>query len=147
MEEQLALQRQLKAFYGASKAPEDLDVPAMNFLMVDGHGDPNTSPLYAAALEALYGVSYTLKFALTRGPVAVVYKVMPLEGLWWADDPESFVSGDKGKWIWTAMIMQPAVVTRAHVGDAVTTAKSKRPYDKLEHLRFESFWEGLSAQQ
>ena len=146
MVEHLDLQRQLKAYYGASKAPAVLDVPAMNFLMVDGHGDPNTSPLYAAALEALYGVSYTLKFALKRGPEAVDYKVMPLEGIWWADDPESFVSGDKGKWKWTAMIMQPAVVTRAHVGDAVTTAKSKRPNDMLEHLRFESFREGLCAQ-
>ena len=45
--------------------------------MVDGQGDPNTSADYAAAIGALYGVSFTLKFTFKRGPERVDYKVMP----------------------------------------------------------------------
>jgi hypothetical protein len=142
----LDLLKQLKALYGGTGTPAVVDVPAMNFLMVGGHGDPNTSPLYASAIAALYSVSYTLKFALKQGPEAVDYRVMPLEGLWWADDQASFLSGDKGKWKWTAMIMQPAFVTRAHVGEAIAAAGRKRPSEMLTKLRFESFREGLCAQ-
>lgn len=142
----LDLRTQLKTFYAATATPTVLEVPVMNFLMVDGHGDPNTSVLYASAIEALYSVAYTLKFALKHGPAAIDYKVMPLEGLWWADDPASFRLGDKSKWFWTAMIMQPDFVTGEHVAQAIVAAKSKRNNDLIGQLRFESLEEGVCAQ-
>ncbi|MCP4184757.1 MAG: hypothetical protein GY761_15815 [Hyphomicrobiales bacterium] len=118
----------------------------MNFLMIDGKGDPGNSTEYSQALEALYGVSYTLKFAVKKGPVAIDYGVMPLEGLWWADDMSVFVSGDKSQWQWTMMIMQPDFITQAMVDEAVATVKAKKNPEALPLLRFEAFDEGMCAQ-
>lgn len=138
--------QQLKALYGASGIPAIVDVPAMNYLMVDGRGDPNISPDYVAAVAALYSVSFTLKFGFKRGPERIDYSVMPLEGLWWADDPQSFASGDKSNWYWTAMILQPDFITKDHLAVALASAAQKRPNDMLAKLRFERFNEGHAAQ-
>ncbi|HSM24010.1 MAG TPA: hypothetical protein VK856_04025, partial [Anaerolineaceae bacterium] len=81
-----------------------VNVPAMNFLMVDGKGDPNTSQKYGEAVEVLFKVSYALKFMVKKGAMAIDYGVMPLEGLWWADDMSSFSVEDKSNWKWTMMI-------------------------------------------
>jgi hypothetical protein len=91
-------------------------------------------------------VSYTLKFARKRGPEVIDYAVMPLEGLWWSRDMASFRRGDKSRWLWTAMILQPSFITRAEVIDAVAAAQKKHPSAGLRHLRFESFAEGRAAQ-
>jgi len=144
--DRLDLRKQLKQFYTAAAAPAVVDLPPMSYLMVDGQGDPNTSADYAAAIGALYGVSFTLKFTFKRGPERVDYKVMPLEGLWWADDMASFVRGDRAKWHWTAMIMQPDFVTRTHVDAAIAAAGLKRPNEMLGKLRLERFAEGRAAQ-
>lgn len=124
----------------------EVDVPPMNFLMIDGCGDPNTSTDYAGAVEALFSVSYTLKFMLRKGAPAVDYAVMPLEGLWWADDMSTFGTADKSNWKWTAMIMQPGFVTQALVRDALPEWQRKKNLDALSRLRFESFVEGRCAQ-
>ena len=144
--DRLDLRKQLKQFYTAAAAPAVVDLPPMSYLMVDGQGDPNTSADYAAAIGALYGVSFTLKFTFKRGPERVDYKVMPLEGLWWADDMASFVRGDRAKWHWTAMIMQPDFVTRTHVDAAIAADGLKRPNEMLGKLRLERFAEGRAAQ-
>ena len=146
MLEHVDLRKQLKALYSASIKPAVVDIPAMNFLMVDGHGDPNTSQLYADAVAALYGVSFTVKFNLKRGLGKIDYAVLPLEGLWWADDPRSFTSGDKSKWYWTAMIMLPHFITRDQVESAIAAVQRKKPNEMLAHLRFEPFTEGRAAQ-
>ncbi len=98
------------------------------------------------AVEALFTVSYTLKFMIKKGNQAVDYDVMPLEGLWWADDMNDFVAGNKNLWKWTAMIMQPKFVNEALFREAVERAKKKKNLPALPKLRFECFHEGLSAQ-
>lgn len=122
-----------------------VDVPPMNFAMVDGEGDPNTSRPYREAMEALYGVSYGLKFALKSKGIAD-YKVGPLEGLWWVEDPSRFSLESREDWKWTSMIMQPAVVTRSHFGEAVRQLVEKRNPAALGKVRFERFDEGPAAQ-
>jgi hypothetical protein len=117
----------------------------MHFLMVDGAGDPNTSQTYRDALEALYALTYSLKFALKKA-VGVSYKVAPLEGLWWGDDPNVFLTGAKERWSWTMMIAQPSVVTMAWVDSAREEVQRKKGPDALSLVRFERFHEGLSAQ-
>jgi hypothetical protein len=120
-------------------------VPDLTFLKVDGHGDPNTADEYSDALEALYAVSYRVKFlskALDRD-----YVVPPLEGLWWAEDMDSFTSvRDKSQWDWTMMIMTPDWITHALVEQAVSDVSKKKPLPSLEKLRWESYKEGLSVQ-
>jgi hypothetical protein len=140
------LKKELKHLYQPSaKAVVQVNVPAMSFLMIDGEGDPNTSPAYQAAVEALFSVAYAIKFKVKK-TLAIDYGVLPLEGLWWADDMASFASGDKAKWKWTMMIMQPEFVSEALVRDTIAEVKEKKGLPALDLLRLESFHEGKSAQ-
>lgn len=121
-----------------------VDVPKMQFAMVDGKGDPNVSEDYKAAVQWLYGVSYALKFA-SRRELGRDYTVAPLEGLWWADDMADFVRGDKSRWQWTMMIMQPDWIARPMFDAAVARAREKLGPPPPD-LRLEDYDEGLSVQ-
>lgn len=139
--------KELKSLYlPSAKEVVRAQVPKMNFLMVDGKGDPNTSQQFKEAVEVLFPLSYTLKFMIKRGAHAVDYGVMPLEGLWWADDMEAFTVDDKAIWNWTLMIMQPEFVTRDLVDDAIAGAAKKQNPSALSRVRFEAFDEGIIAQ-
>lgn len=141
------LKKELKPLYQASaNQAVEIQVPPLRYLMVDGKGDPNTSPDYAQAIEALYTVSYTTKFALKKSPSAIDYAVMPLEGLWWADDMSAFTVGDKTNWRWTMMILQPDFVSDADIAAAISAAARKKRLPALEKLRLEAFSEGRCAQ-
>lgn len=141
------LKQDLKQLYRASaKEPVEVVVPPLQYLMIDGAGDPNTSVEYAAAVEALFSVSYTAKFAMKKGPQAIDYAVMPLEGLWWADDLSVFVAGEKANWKWTMMILQPSFVTDGLIQDAIAAVEKKKPLPALARLRFAEFAEGRCAQ-
>jgi len=123
-----------------------VDVPAMHYLMIDGEGDPNTSQPFMDAIEALYALSYALKFMVKNGVQAVDYGVMPLEGLWWMDDMSEFSGEDKSKWKWTLMIMQPDIVTTNMVDTAIAEVGKKKNPVALPRVRFEAFSEGKVAQ-
>ncbi|TKJ29790.1 MAG: hypothetical protein CEE40_07405 [Chloroflexi bacterium B3_Chlor] len=139
--------KELKHLYRPSaKEVALVDVPEMNFLMIDGRGDPNTSQEYQEALEALYAVSYALKFMVKKSEATVDYVVMPLEGLWWTEDMTEFSMDDKDIWKWTAMIMQPEYVTRAFVDEALREVEEKKNPPALSKTRFESYHEGLAVQ-
>lgn len=123
-----------------------VDVPEMQFLMIDGHGDPNTSREYRDAVEALFAVAYKIKFS-SKKQLVMDYVVPPLEGLWWADTMESFSTlRDKSKWDWTMMIMTPGWIQHDMFSIAVElAAKGKNPV-ALNKVRLESYLEGLSVQ-
>lgn len=140
------LKKELRHLYSPShKAPTFVDVPDMYFLTVNGKGDPNTAQEYRDALEALYAVSYSLKFMVKRRK-AVDYVVMPLEGLWWTDDMKEFTVANKDAWKWTAMIMQPGHVTEELVQEALEQVEKKKNLPALAKMRYKRFHEGLSAQ-
>jgi hypothetical protein len=144
--EKIDLKRVLKALYKPSaKEVAEIDVPEFNFLMIDGEGNPNTAMSYKDAVEALYSVSYTIKFALKKEK-ALDYVVMPLEGLWWADDFTSFNRNDKDRWKWTMMIMQPPEASKEMTCSAIARVQNKKALPGLKKLRFEQFQEGRSAQ-
>jgi hypothetical protein len=123
-----------------------VDVPDMHYLMIDGHGDPNTSPGYAEALKALYPVAYKLKFASKRD-LGRDYVVPPLEGLWWAEDMDSFTTArDKSRWDWTMMVMTPDWVDQQMFAAAVEQAGANDRPAGLGDIRLEPLSEGLSVQ-
>ncbi|MBU1651295.1 GyrI-like domain-containing protein [bacterium] len=143
----LDLKKTLKEFYNPSaKAVSVVDVPPWNYLMLDGKGYPGTSQEYADAMEALYGVAYTLKFMLKGQPDIPDWTVMPLEGLWWMDDMTKDFTANKDAWKWTSMILQPDFVTTEMIAEASAALKKKKDPVALPKLRFESFHEGLSVQ-
>jgi hypothetical protein len=141
------LKKELKHLYlPPSKDVVQVDVPTFRFLMIDGEGDPNTSPAYSAAVEALFSVSYTAKFMVKKSAQALDYAVMPLEGLWWSDDMAAFIANDRSKWKWTMMIMQPDFVAAAVIRSAMLDVKRKKALAAVDALRLEDFTEGLCAQ-
>ena len=121
-------------------------VPPLSYLMVDGDGDPNRSKSFGQAIEALYALSYTLKFTLKKSSRAIDYGVTPLEGLWWADDPRIFMQADKSRWKWTAMILQPEFISREDVEAAFEEVRKKKTLADLDRVRFEILEEGESVQ-
>ena len=120
-------------------------VPTMNFLMVDGKGDPNTAPDYADAVEALYGVSYAIKL-LSRRTLGRDYVVPPLEGMWSSDDSAAFTQMNKDKYSWAMMIMQPDWIARARFARAIEPKKARRDLPALSRVRFEPYAEGRALQ-
>ena len=139
--------KELKHLYQASaKEVAQVCVPTLKYLMVDGKGDPNTSQEFAQAVEALFSVSYTAKFALKKGIQAIDYAVMPLEGLWWADDMSVFVADDKVNWKWTMMILQPAFVSDKVIETVIISTGKKKELPSLSKLRLAEFSEGSCAQ-
>ena len=145
--QKLDLRKNLKQLYQPSaKEVVQVEVPAMNFLMIDGKGDPNTAKEYTEALEALFSVAYTLKFAVKKSALAIDYSVMPPEGLWWAEDMSSFQTGKKDDWLWTMMIAQPEFITREMVDTAIADVSKKKNPAAISKMRFETFAEGRCAQ-
>ncbi len=138
--------RDLKHLYQPAGQFTLVDVPAMQFLMIDGHGDPNTAVAYQEAVEALYAVAYKLKF-MSKQQLAQDYTVMPLEGLWWANDMDTFTTErDKSQWDWTMMIMQPDWLTPVMFAEATAVVQKQKALPALGQLRLESYHEGLSVQ-
>jgi hypothetical protein len=144
------LRKQFKHLYQPSARQFSIvDVPPLNFLMIDGAGNPNTAQEYKDAVEALYGLSYTLKFGVKQGKYgkkAYDYPVMALEGLWWMDDMREFSLDRKDDWKWTMMIMQPDIITPDQVELARADLIKKKNPVAASQIRFESYHEGLSAQ-
>ncbi len=139
--------KKLKHLYNASaKKVEVVEVPKMNFLMVDGEGDPNTSQSFSDAITALYPLAYTLKFMVKKGEMGIDYGVLPLEALWWADDMSAFSTGNKDAWKWTVIIMQPEFITGDMVKEATEEVRKKKNPISLPLVRFETFSEGKAAQ-
>ena len=123
-----------------------LDIPKRQCLMIDGHGDPNTSKEFQDAIQALYPVAYKLKFA-SKQQLGKDYVVMPLEGLWWAEDMATFTSArDKSQWDFTLMIMQPDWITREMFDAAIKKVSEKGPPANLAEVRFETLDEGKCVQ-
>lgn len=137
-----------KSFPDLYKPPADrfvsVNVPAMQFVKIDGKGDPNRAPAYKQAIEWLYSVSYAMKFA-AKATKGKDYVVPPLEGLWWADDPADFAARRKERWRWTMMIMAPAFIDLALFTAAID--KSKNKLGTLpDSLRLERLEEGTVLQ-
>lgn len=122
-----------------------LDVPPLTYLMVDGHGDPNTAQEYADALAALYPLAYTLKFTSKR-ELDRDYVVPPLEALWWAEDMAAFTSArDKSRWSWTAMLLVPDWIADRYDDARAQVARKGAPA-ALDRVRIEELHEGRCVQ-
>lgn len=140
------LKKEHKALYRPSaRKIVEVDVPAFDYVMIDGDGAPDT-PAYAQAVEALFTVSYAAKFKIKRSDEGVDYAVMPLEGLWWANDMSAFTRGHRDAWQWTMMIMQPGFVAQHVIEEAIEQARAKKNLPAIDRLRFERFHEGRAAQ-
>ncbi|MFB3881468.1 MAG: GyrI-like domain-containing protein [Armatimonadota bacterium] len=146
MPEKIDMFADLKALYRPpSKSPVLVEVPPLNYLMVDGSGAPGASG-FQQAIEALYSAAYTLKFTLKLGPLATDFRIMPLDALWWAEDLSAFDQDRRDEWLWTLMIAVPDFVTPAMVTDAIAKVREKKDPPALTKLRLERLEERTCAQ-
>lgn len=130
------------------KRPMIIDIPSMPFIMVRGKGNPNTSLDYKNAVEALYGLSFSIKMSKNRPEDYYEYVVPPLEGLWWLDgEPfDGTVISRKDDFVWIMMIRQPEFVTQEIFLSVKTNLAHKKPGLDLSQVVLEEFKEGLCAQ-
>lgn len=137
--------KEYRDLYLPKNRPVLIDAPEMNFIMVDGKGDPNSNPNFQRAIELLYSLSFTIKMSKVKGrqPDGVTeYVVPPLEGLWWIDNGD-FSFEQRDNWTWTLMIRQPEFVTTDFFKPICSELKSKKPEMSVDRARFETFHEGL----
>jgi len=138
--------KELKELYKASaKKLSIVTVPTMQYLMIDGNGNPNNSIDFQNDVEALFSVSYTLKF-MVKKTLEGDYGVMPLEGLWWCDDMSQFSIVNKDDWKWTIMIMQPQYITPELLNTALEKVRRDKSLLALDKMRFDIYDEGMVAQ-
>lgn len=138
--------KELDSYQAKSHEFRIIDIPTTQYLMIDGHGDPNTSQEFADAIRALYPIAYKLKFA-SKQELGKDYVVMPLEGLWWANDMSTFTTArDKSQWDFTLMIMQPDWITEEMFRTALQKVTEKDPPKNIERVRFETLSEGRCVQ-
>lgn len=125
----------------------EVEVPGIQYLMVEGTGDPNTSQEFKDTYAIIYPVAYTLKFASKAN--GKDYVVMPPEALWWADDMNDFLAGKKDNWKWFSIMMIPDFITQDMYQAAVESVKEKKA-DELpptfSKLQFKKYEEGKAAQ-
>ncbi|MEG3633886.1 GyrI-like domain-containing protein [Micromonospora palythoicola] len=146
MTEKIDFKKTIDAYRAPRGRFRIVDVPDLRYLMIDGHGDPNTSPAFTTAVEALYPVAYKMKFA-SRRDLGRDYVVPPLEGLWWADDMAAFTtSRDKSQWNWTLLLMVPDWIDGAMFDAAVGQAGAKNKPVRLDDIRLEPLSEGRCVQ-
>jgi len=142
----LDLKKTLKELYQPSaKEPAFVEVPELTYFMIDGVGDPNDNPSFEAAVQPLYALSFTLKFAQKKAG-GEDYTVMPLEGLWWCEDMACFEVNDKSQWLWTLMIAQPVPPSAAEFAALQAQTEQKKELPEVAKVRMEQFTEGRCAQ-
>lgn len=146
MPTKIDFKKELKELYAPSaKEISVVKVPKLNFLSIEGKGDPNTSQEYKEAVEALFPVAFKIKFTVKK-ELGQDYAVMPLEGLWWAADMNKFSANDKNAWLWESLIMQPSFITQKIFQKAVDEVKAKKDLPGLAKIKFITLEEGFSAQ-
>ncbi|SHG90063.1 GyrI-like domain-containing protein [Ferrimonas marina] len=132
-------------YHGSATKLATLEVPTLHYLMVGGQGAPGCET-HQQAIEALFSVAYAIKFLVKRGELGIDYGVLPLEGLWWADEMADFVNGNRDNWRWTMMIMQPDLVDESLVEQAMAQVRAKKALPALPLVRYAPYSEGLCAQ-
>jgi hypothetical protein len=142
----LDFKKEYKELYNTSTVqPVLVDVPELQYLMIDGAGDPNQVPMYKEVVQAIYSVAYALKFRLKEN-AGLDYTVMPLEGLWWAEDMSRFSVNDKSNWLWTMLILQPESVTPELVAQVAQEVEKKKKLARVASVRLEKLKEDKCAQ-
>lgn len=140
-----------KALYLPGKAPEAVAVPAFNFFVIEGEGNPN-EPDFSERVGILYSLAYGVKMSPKAGiaPASYAeYTVYPLEGVWdITDEAKRAWTGklDKGSLKYALMIRQPDFVDAAFAALILERAAAKKPSALYGEVRFERIEEGDCVQ-
>lgn len=145
----LDFKKEYKSLFSPSaKEPEMVNVPAFKYIMVDGEGYPGTQESFGEKIAVLYGLAYTIRFALKKAvDDPLIFKVPPFSGLYCADDPEAFLDENrKHEWKWTLAMMLPDRVTDEVLEEARAELIKKKNPPYANDVYFKIYEEGLCAQ-
>ena len=137
-----------KHIYAPKAFPMRLNVASFKYLSIQGKSTPG-SAVFQSAVEALFSLSYGLKFAPRKGLVIegyVDYVVYPLEGLWdLSDEAKIRSTWTKEDLVYTLMIRQPDFIQEHHVEEIKQRLKLTKncPYDQV---KFEEIEDGECMQ-
>ncbi|MFP3153718.1 GyrI-like domain-containing protein [Lachnospiraceae bacterium ZAX-1] len=148
MDKKIDFKKEHKDLYLPKKKPTYIEVPQMNFIMVDGKGEPGSDE-YQEAMQLLYSISFTIKMSKMKGEQPdgyYEYVVPPLEGLWWCEEGKLDLKKSQSEFLWTSLIRQPEFVTKEVIDWAITESKKKKHDLAYDRLRFSSFTEGKCVQ-
>lgn len=135
-----------KPYYSPkSNQPEIVDLPAMKYLSLEGHGAP-ASPGFQLAIQAIYGAAYTIKFSRKKAGQAPDYSLGPLETKWWTPGKPDFDARHPESWQWQALLWQPDSITNRDLAAAITTLQQKKPGPPYAQLRLIDLAAGPIAQ-
>jgi hypothetical protein len=129
----LDLRKELKAEYAAPKRPRVVETSPGRYLAIQGRGEPGLAE-FQAAIEAIYTLAYTLKFAF-KMEKGRDYGVMCLEAEYWAAG-QDLTTVPKSQWKWRFLVRTPDFVTEEDVAEVRTRclAKGKTPLVKKVKL-------------
>lgn len=141
--------KEYKELYLPPKKPGLIEVPEMNYIAVQGKGDPNElGGEYKRAIQLLYGIAFTIKMSY-KGSKRIEgyfpYVVPPLEGLWQQQGIEGIDYAHKESFEWLSMIRLPEFVTREVFDWAIAEASEKKK-DDFSKVQFFTYKEGLCVQ-
>jgi len=149
MESPKDYRKEYKELYLPKTTPEIVNVPEMQFVAVEGRGNPNEEDgAYQKAIEILYGVQYTIKMCkkgnyLPKGYFD--YVVPPLEGFWWFDKEGDFSLEDKSNFCWISVIRLPEFVDDELFAWACAQVTQKKKID-TQKAKILKITEGLCVQ-
>lgn len=141
--------KEYKEYYLPKNKPVLVSIPTMNYIAINGHGDPNDEKgEYKDALSLLYSIAFTLKMSYKTDyhiEGYFSYVVPPLEGLWWQNNSNTIDYQHKEDFNWISMIRLPDFITKKDVDWAITTANSKKQKSHSQ-VYFFTLEEGLCVQ-
>lgn len=133
-------------YTASQKEAKLLEMPKLNYLALQGVGNPATSPMYQEAIESLYAIAYTIKFKLKKEK-GIDFGVMPLETLWWLPEGEvRMEEANKSNWCWESLIMQPEFIDEQMVREAIEEVSRKRNLTLAKEVSFKTLEEGIVMQ-
>jgi hypothetical protein len=145
MGDKIDFKKENKNIYSPKNNPKIITIPKFLFLMIEGVDARPESKDFQEAIQALFSVAYKIKFTVKKEQ-QFDYTVMPLEGLWWAEDMQDYLDYNKENWRWTLMIRQPDFITPILFTRALSEVKRKIKNSALEKIKLENYTEGLCVQ-
>ena len=136
-----------KVLYGAKDSPGLVDIPAQNFIMIKGSGNPNDTD-FSNRVSALYSLAYAIKMDYKATALKNIisneihdFTVYPLEGIWMKKDDNMQLDTTneliKDNLEYTVMIRQPDFITTEMVRAALERVKVKKPNPLYEEIFFD----------
>jgi len=120
-----------------------IDVPEIRYAAIEGRGNPESEE-FEQARKWLFSIVHVIK-PVVKKRMGNRYAEPPLEYLFWGDNDQDFISGDKDCWNWRVMIAFIDWITDQDFYNAVGVVEQKLGQAPVS-LQLVTYNEGKSVQ-